>query len=44
MARLGGISYSRLTEGIEITRPSYSETVENNEDAKRLVRSKVDGQ
>jgi hypothetical protein len=44
MSRLGGISYGRLTDGIEIPRPSYSKTVENNEDAKKLIRPKVEGQ
>lgn len=44
MSRLGGISYGRLTEGIEIPRPDYSETVANNEEAKKLLKPKVDGQ
>jgi hypothetical protein len=44
MSRLGGITYGRLTEGIEIRRPYYSESVDNNEEAKKLVRPKVDGQ
>jgi hypothetical protein len=44
MSRLGGISYGRLTEGIEIPRPDYSETVDKSEEAKKLLRAKVDGQ
>lgn len=44
MARLGGITYGRLTEGLEIPRPDWTETVENNEEAKKLVRPKVEGQ
>jgi hypothetical protein len=44
MSRLGGISYGRLTEAMEIPRPDYKKTVEFNEAAKSLVRPKVDGQ
>ena len=44
MSRLGGITYGRLTEGIELLRPDYEETVEKNEEAKKLVKPKVDGQ
>lgn len=44
MSRLGGISYGRLTEAIEIPRPDYGESIETNEEAKKLVRAKVDGQ
>lgn len=44
MSRLGGISYGRLTEGIEIPRPDYGETIGNNEEAQKLIRPKLDGQ
>jgi len=44
ISRLGGITYGRTTEGTEIPRPDYTETVENNEEAKKLVKSKADGQ
>jgi hypothetical protein len=44
MSRVGGISYARLTEGLEIPRPDYSESVDNNEEAKKLLKAKVDGQ
>ena len=44
MSRLGGITYGRLTEGMEIPRPDYDETVGKNEEAKKLVKPKVDGQ
>ena len=44
MSRLGGITYGRTTEGLEIPRPDYDETVKNNEEAKKLVKPKVDGQ
>ncbi len=41
---MGGITYGRVTEGIEILRPDYGETVEKNEEAQKLVKPKVDGQ
>ena len=44
MARLGGITYGRVTEGIEIPRPDYKETLEKNEYVKELVKPKVGGQ
>lgn len=44
MSRLGGISYGRLTEAIEIPRPDYKKTVESNEEAIKLIKPKVDGQ
>jgi hypothetical protein len=44
MGRLGGITYSRVIEGMEIPRPDYDQTVENNEEVKKLVKPKVDGQ
>jgi hypothetical protein len=36
--------YARVTEGLELQRPDYEETVEKNEEAKKLVKPKVDGQ
>jgi len=44
IARLGGITYARVTEGFEIPRPDYSETVADNEEAKKLVKPKLEGQ
>jgi hypothetical protein len=44
MSRLGGITYGRTTEGLEIPRPDYEETVAKNEEAKKFVKPKADGQ
>ncbi|KAG9239208.1 flavoprotein-like protein oxygenase [Amylocarpus encephaloides] len=44
MSRLGGITYGRTTEGFEIPRPDWKESVENNDEAQKLVKPKVDGQ
>lgn len=44
MSRLGGITYGRVIEGIEIPRPDYDETVSKNEEAKKLVKPKAEGQ
>ncbi|KAH7418374.1 flavoprotein-like protein oxygenase [Cadophora sp. MPI-SDFR-AT-0126] len=44
ISRLGGITYGRTTEGTEIPRPDFEETVVKNEEAKKLVKPKVDGQ
>jgi len=44
MSRLGGIAYGRTTEGIEIPRPDYEQTVVNNEEAKEFIKLKIDGQ
>jgi len=44
MSRLGGITYGRTTEGLEIPRPDYESSVANNEEAKKLVKPKADGQ
>lgn len=43
MSRLGGITYGRLLEGVELPRPDYDETTKV-EEVKRLIRSKVDEQ
>lgn len=44
ISRLGGITYGRTVEGFEIPRPDFSKTVANDEEAKKLVKPKVDGQ
>ena len=41
MSRLGGITYGRLLEGIEIPRPDWEEF---KKDAEGLAKPKVDGQ
>ena len=41
IARLGGITYSRITEGFEVPRPDWEE---NKELADKLAKPKVDGQ
>jgi hypothetical protein len=41
---MGGITYGRTTEGVELLRPDYAESVEKNEEAKKLVKPKVEGQ
>lgn len=43
MSRLGGITYGRLMEGIEIPRPDWEEFKKDAEPA-GLVKSKTDGQ
>jgi hypothetical protein len=44
MSRLGGITYGRTVDAIEIPRPDWNEVAQNNEDAKGLVKPKVEGQ
>jgi len=44
MSRLGGITYARTTEGTELPRPDWDEGVEKNEQAKKFVKPKADGQ
>jgi hypothetical protein len=44
MSRLGGITYGRTTEGVELPRPDWNEAVESSEEAKKLVHPKADGQ
>ncbi|PSS18662.1 hypothetical protein M430DRAFT_102175 [Amorphotheca resinae ATCC 22711] len=44
ISRLGGITYGRLTESVEIPRPDYNDTVVKNEEARKLVKAKVEGQ
>jgi len=43
VARLGGITYGRLTEGVELLRPEYDDLTKV-EDAEDLVKPKIDGQ
>jgi hypothetical protein len=43
MSRLGGITYGRTVDAIEIPRPDWNEAV-RNEEVKRLVEPKVEGQ
>jgi hypothetical protein len=43
VSRLGGITYGRVTEGFELPRPQYDETVKDPE-AGKLAKPKVDGQ
>ena len=43
MSRLGVITYGRTTEGVEIPRPDWDETVMKDEEVKKLVKPKVDG-
>lgn len=44
ISRLGGITYGRVNEGMELLRPDYEEIVGKNEDVKKLIKPKVDGQ
>jgi len=44
MSRLGGITYGRTTEGLELLRPDYAENVEQSEDAKKFAKPKADSQ
>lgn len=44
VSRMGGITYGRTIDGVEIPRPDYEATVAKNEEAKKLVKPKVDGQ
>jgi len=43
MSRLGGITYGRVTEGVEIPRPEWSEMSKDAE-ARGIVKAKQDGQ
>ena len=43
MSRLGGISYGRTTEGLEIPRPEWEEETKS-EEVKKRVKPKADGQ
>ena len=43
ISRLGGITYSRVTEGFELPRPNYDDVIKDPEVAK-LAKPKADGQ
>ena len=43
MSRLGGITYGRLTEAIELPRPDFEDTMKA-EEVKKLVKPKASGQ
>ena len=43
MSRLGGITYGRTTEGVEIPRPDFDESTKQ-EGVKGLVKAKAEGQ
>ncbi len=43
MSRLGGITYARVTEGLELLRPEFDQAT-RPEDVKPLIRSKAEGQ
>lgn len=43
MSRLGGITYARTTEGLELPRPEFDEATKK-EEVKPLVKSKAEGQ
>lgn len=43
MSRLGGITYGRLLDGIEIPRPDFEQSIEES-GRKDLDKPKVDGQ
>ncbi len=42
MSRLGGITYGRLVEGIEVPRPDFDEAMQG--EARAFRKAKVDGQ
>ncbi|KAI9055460.1 hypothetical protein LZ554_000414 [Drepanopeziza brunnea f. sp. 'monogermtubi'] len=44
VSRMGGITYGRAIDGVEILRPDYESTVMKNEEAKKFVKPKLDGQ
>ncbi|CAL3965098.1 hypothetical protein PZA11_002076 [Diplocarpon coronariae] len=44
ISRMGGITYGRTIDGVEIPRPDYEETVVKNKEAQKFVKPKVDGQ
>lgn len=44
IARLGGISYARITEGFEIPRPVLKEAVKSGALDEEQIKAKVDGQ
>jgi hypothetical protein len=43
MSRLGGITYARVLDGLEILRPEYGEVMKS-EEAQELAKPKAEGQ
>jgi len=43
MGRLGGITYGRVVDGMEILRPEYDQMIASD-DAKKLAKPKAEGQ
>jgi len=43
MSRLGGITYARVTDGLELPRPDYDESVKKA-GKENLAQPKVEGQ
>jgi hypothetical protein len=44
MSRLGGITYARVNEGLELPRPDYEKSVKEAGLEGKLVKPKVEGQ
>ena len=45
MSRLGGITYARVVDGLELTRPNWDETIKKDPGYfKRFAVPKVEGQ
>ncbi|CAG8957328.1 hypothetical protein HYFRA_00010751 [Hymenoscyphus fraxineus] len=42
ISRLGGITYGRTIDALEIPRPDYEESVKQSEETKKLVKPKLD--
>ena len=44
MSRLGGITYSRVVEGLELPRPDWNETMKEDPKNKEFIVPKAKGQ
>jgi hypothetical protein len=44
MSRLGGITYGRVQEGLEIPRPDWKKTMAENPENEKFAVPKADGQ
>lgn len=44
VSRLGGITYARVLDGIELPRPDYEETIKESGEKDKFVKPKVNGQ
>jgi hypothetical protein len=44
MSRLGGITYGRVVEGLELPRPDWIETLKTDPETKRFAVPKAEGQ